>query len=160
MTLALPTTSSESSDAASLIRVVLADDSATIRTLVRYALGPRQGFSVVAEAANGAEALALTDLHHPDCVVLDIGMPGMDGFDVLAQMRIRCPNIPVVMLSGFTDQAVTDRAMARGAAAYLNKSGGLKDLAGTIRHVTTVASEAVSAEHRQPWDNGPHTQRA
>jgi len=145
VTLALQPVSPDANDISrGVIQVVLADDSAAIRTLARHALSARQGFCVIAEAANGAEALALTDRHRPDCLILDIGMPGLDGFEVLAEMQHRFPTIPVVMLSGFADEAVTERAMAGGAAAYLNKSSDLKHLAATIRRVSSPTAEAAS----------------
>jgi signal transduction histidine kinase len=121
---------------ASPIRVLFADDSAAIRTLARYSLSARRGFSVVAEAADGAEVLSLFDIHKPDCVVLDIEMPGIGGFEALEDLQRKHPSTPVVMLSGFSDRSTSDRAFAAGASAFLDKGSSLKDLPETVRSVT------------------------
>src|SRR6478609_2379808 len=99
-----------------LISVVVADDSAAIRTLARYALSASRGFRIVAEAADGPEAIALVATHRPDCVVLDIEMPGMGGFEVLGALRRESPTVPVVLLSGHGDETVAERAIVGGAA--------------------------------------------
>ncbi|MDX6367635.1 MAG: hypothetical protein QOK30_2711 [Nocardioidaceae bacterium] len=114
------------------LTVVVADDSSAIRLLARNALAPRKGFDVVAEASDGAEALRLVEQHRPDCVVLDVEMPGMGGFDALAELQRRTPEIPVVMLSGFSNETVLDRAMTGGAAALLHKDQ-LTRLGDTVR---------------------------
>lgn len=132
--------------AASPIRVVFADDSAAIRTLARHALSGRAGFALVAQAADGIEALKLAEIHRPDCVVLDIEMPGMGGFAALAELRERLPTVPVVMLSGFSDETVTARALAGGAAAYLDKSSQLMLLAETIRRVASRGASRAAGE--------------
>jgi signal transduction histidine kinase len=126
-----------------LIRVMFADDSAAIRTLARYALSAPRGFSIVAEAADGADAVNLVETHQPDCAVLDVEMPGVGGFEALRLLKRRYPALPVVMLSGFADRFVTDRAIADGAAAFLEKGDGLADLAETVRRVTQEAAECI-----------------
>lgn len=136
------------------IRVLFADDSGAIRTLARYALSPRLGFTVVAEATDGREALALFEEHQPDCVVLDIEMPGMGGLEALAEFHSRHPGAPVVMLSGFSDQAVTERAMAGGAAAYLDKSSELMKLADTVRTVTAASAAPIGPAPTPTQDVG------
>jgi signal transduction histidine kinase len=129
-----PTTSRSPDDGRSSapLTVVVADDSSAIRLLARNALAPRKGFAVVAEASDGAEALQLVERHRPDCVVLDVEMPGMGGFDALAELQRRSPEIPVVMLSGFSNETVLDRAMTGGAAALLHKDQ-LTRLGDTVR---------------------------
>jgi signal transduction histidine kinase len=103
------------------LEVVVADDSSALRFLLRSALSPRTGFIVVAEAVDGREVLTLVESHRPDCVVLDVDMPGMGGFEALAELQRRCPTVPVVMLSGFSSETERDRAIAGGAAAFLHK---------------------------------------
>lgn len=148
--IALPTAAGGNS-AAGLIRVLFADDSAAIRTLARYSLSVQRGFTVVAEAADGAEALELFDEHQPDCVVLDIEMPGVGGLEALEELQRRRPEVPVIMLSGFSDETVMSKAKARGAAAYLEKSSQLGSLPDTILQVTKrVSSPPAEAEQREP----------
>jgi signal transduction histidine kinase len=124
--------SPEQSRTTAPLTVVVADDSSAIRLLARNALASRKGFAVVAEASDGAEALRLVQQHQPDCVVLDVEMPGMGGFDALAELQLVSPQIPVVMLSGFSNETVLDRAMTGGAAALLHKDQ-LTRLAETVR---------------------------
>jgi signal transduction histidine kinase len=128
-----------------VVRVLFADDSAAMRTLARYALTAQRGFSVVGEASDGAQALLLAERHLPDCIVLDIEMPGMGGFEALAELRRRCPTTPVVMLSGYSDDAVRQRALDGGAVACLDKSSELKQLGLIIQRVTTQAGHGPSA---------------
>ncbi len=125
------------------IRVLFADDSAAIRTLARYVLSAQHGFEIVAEAATGNEAVSLYDVHRPDCVVLDIAMPGMDGWEACAHIRSRYPAPAVVMLSGSTDERVTERALSSGAEAYLDKGSQLARLAETVRRAVESVREAV-----------------
>jgi two-component system, sensor histidine kinase and response regulator len=119
------------------IRVVIADDSAAMRMLARYALSPQRGFRLVGEAAHGAEALDLIATHRPDCVVLDIEMPGMGGFEALAELRRRAPQLPVILLSGHGDASTAERAIKEGAVAHLDKTSQFILLADTIRQVVT-----------------------
>lgn len=120
------------------IRLAVVDDSDEIRMLARLSLGEPDGFAVVAEAADGAEALAVVDAARPDVVVLDVAMPVMDGFLALAELRRRFPDIAVVMFSGFTDPQLEDRALGLGASAYVRKGGDLTRLAAAIRHAAGV----------------------
>ena len=82
------------------IRALLVDDVADVRRLVRTALRLHGGFDVVAEARDGAEAVRLARLHHPDVVVLDLGLPDIAGRDVLGQLREHSPDSRVVVFSG------------------------------------------------------------
>ena len=127
-----------------LIQVLFADDSSAMRSLARSCLTVSKGFSVAA-ASDGAEALAMFDAHQPDCVVLDIDMPGVGGFEALDELQRRCPEVPVVMLSGFGDPVLTGNAKARGAAAYLQKSTEMGRLAETVRRVTRPVAAAEPA---------------
>ncbi len=130
------------------IRVLFADDSASIRTLARYALSPQLGFEIIGEAASGDQVLSLYDLHRPDCVVLDIAMPGMDGWEACAQLRTRHPAPVVVMLSGSTDQNVADRALSSGATAYLDKGKHLVRLAETVRRAVAGTDEPAASSRQ------------
>ncbi len=140
---------------ADIIRVVVADDSQAIRTLARFALSAQRGFRIVGEAADGSEALELVSTHHPDCVVLDIEMPGMGGFEALAELQGRSPRLPVVLLSGHGDAATADRAVAGGAAAHLDKTSELVLLANTIRRVVTAPVDAVTPGPVEPSPTVP-----
>jgi DNA-binding NarL/FixJ family response regulator len=81
------------------IRVLVADDHAIVRTGIRHVLESGPGFTVVAEASTGAEALELASSLHPDVTVLDISMPGDSGLRVVAELRRRSPETQVLILS-------------------------------------------------------------
>ena len=103
-----------------MIRVVLADDTADLRLLVRLTLEGDGRFEVVGDAANGLEAMELLEREHPDVLVLDMGMPEMDGLQVLAEMNSRGMTSKVLALSGFNG-GVEAKATALGAGDYLRK---------------------------------------
>ncbi|HWH27383.1 MAG TPA: ATP-binding protein [Mycobacteriales bacterium] len=114
-------------------RILLADDSDGLRLLVRSWLSTVDDLEVVAEASNGAEAVALADAHRPDVVVLDVAMPVMDGLEALSELHRRFPSLPVVMLSGFAERDVADQATRRGAYAFVEKTGDLDPLVEVVR---------------------------
>jgi len=133
----------------STIRLAVVDDSDEIRLLARLGLDEADGFSVVAEASDGAEALAVVDAHLPDVVVLDVAMPVMDGLQALAELRVRHPEIPVVMFSGFSERHLEDRARRLGAAAYVEKTGDLTRLAAELRRAAATRGSARSRERAE-----------
>lgn len=103
-----------------MIRVVLADDAAELRFLVRLTLETDGRFEIVGDASNGVEALALLESQSPDVIVLDMAMPEMDGLEVLAAMKHRGFHSKVLALSGFNG-GVKEKATALGAHDYLRK---------------------------------------
>ncbi|HET8951411.1 MAG TPA: response regulator transcription factor, partial [Solirubrobacteraceae bacterium] len=107
--------------ATTVCRLVVADDHPLYREGIVRALRAHGGFEVVAEAADGAEALRLIREHEPDLALLDVRMPGLDGVDVVHALAIRGPDVPVVLLSAFTDVPLVESALAAGAAGYLDK---------------------------------------
>ena len=116
------------------IRVVIADDIPELRTLLWVALQGR-GFELVGEAGDGRETLRLAAGAQPDAVVLDLGMPGTDGPDLIAELRRRTPGVKVVALSAFAADEVQGAAFDQGAHAYLEKDVDPDDLVATLRDV-------------------------
>ena len=107
------------------MRVVVADDSRLMRRMLSDALG-RQGFDVVATAADGDEALAACREHRPDAMTLDLHMPGMDGLGVLRALRAgKVQPVPVVVVSAFSPAhgARAVDALAEGAFELVAKPG-------------------------------------
>jgi CheY-like chemotaxis protein len=102
-------------------RVLIADDVADLRLLLRFALERSGAFEVVGEAADGAEAVARATEHLPDLVVLDLSMPVLDGLEALPFIRKAAPDARVVVLSGFAAAKMEERAIAAGAVAYFEK---------------------------------------
>ena len=103
-----------------MIRVAVADDADDIRMLVRFALEMDGRFEIVGDAVDGVGAITLLETEDPDVIVLDMGMPNMDGLEVLAEMRVRGLCQKVLAFSGFNG-AVEQKARALGADDYMPK---------------------------------------
>ena len=101
-----------------MIRVVLADDSPTARELLRAILEAEGDISVIAEAANGHEAVDQVERHHPDLVVMDVHMPGADGLDATKEIMMRAPT-PIVIVSSITHRDVDLSLSATQAGALI-----------------------------------------
>jgi DNA-binding NarL/FixJ family response regulator len=110
------------------IRTAIVDDAADIRMLVRLQLDLDARFAVVGEAADGLEGLDVIDRERPDLVLLDLAMPNMDGLEVLEELHRRKWERPVVVFSGFANQAMIDKAMSLGAASYVKKGLDIADI--------------------------------
>lgn len=119
--------------ASSTCRVVICDDVPAFRTLVVTVLERADGLSVVGEAANGEEAIAAARAHQPDVVLLDVAMPIMDGIEALPHIRIVAPGAKVILLSGFSNDALRQQALAGGAIDYLEKGTRPADIVAAIR---------------------------
>jgi diguanylate cyclase (GGDEF)-like protein/PAS domain S-box-containing protein len=116
------------------IRVLIADDIPELRTLLRTTLQGR-GFELVGEAGGARETLALAVDREPDVVVLDLGMRGIAGPDLVAELRRRAPAVRVVALSAFADTEQRRRALDLGAHASLDKDVDPDQLVATLREV-------------------------
>ena len=115
------------------IRVLLADDHTLIRAGLRMVVDAQPDLTVVAEAENGRDAVALANTHHPEVAVLDIGMPSLNGIEAARQIRAESPDTGIVMLSMHSDEGYVLRALKAGAKAYLLKDSAEADLARAIR---------------------------
>lgn len=104
-----------------LPRVLLVDDNALVRRLLREQLTARGLLEVVAEAGDAATAVRLAVELRPDVAVLDLSMPGTNGFEAIAALRAAAPATDVVVMSGFAGAEVADGVLAAGAVAYLEK---------------------------------------
>jgi DNA-binding NarL/FixJ family response regulator len=117
------------------IRILLADDHSVMRTGLRLVLERQPDFEVVAEAADGREAVALAEQHHPEVVVMDVTMPSLNGIEAARQICSTLPGMSVVMLSMHSDEAYVLRALKAGARGYLLKEAAESDLIAAIRAV-------------------------
>lgn len=118
------------------IRILLADDHTIVRKGLRLLLDSRPGFQVVAEAADGREAVALAEEHRPDVVVMDVAMPILNGIEAARQISSKSPQIKVVFLSMHSDEGYVLKALKAGARAYLLKDSAEHDLIGAVKAVT------------------------
>ncbi len=118
-----------------MIRIAIVDDHAMVRAGLRQFLGDEIDFEVVAEAADGREALDIVRRGEVDVLLLDISMPGQSGVDALAAIRARAPTLPVLMLSGFAELDYATTLLRQGASGYLNKDCEPAELVKAIRTV-------------------------
>ena len=119
------------------VRLLIADDHAVVRAGLKSLLADVRDIQIVAEAADGDEALRLARRHRPEVVLLDVRMPPSDGLQVLGQFRAELPAVPVVMFSAYENPTYIARAVALGAAGYLNKTASREQIIAAIRQVAT-----------------------
>jgi two-component system KDP operon response regulator KdpE len=116
---------------ASPLKILIVDDEAPIRKLLRMGLGA-QGYSVL-EATNGKMALELLDQQQPGLVILDLGLPDIQGHELLRMMRTRNERVPIVVLSSRGDEAGKVQALDLGADDYVTKPFGMDELLARMR---------------------------
>jgi two-component system KDP operon response regulator KdpE len=113
------------------VSILVVDDEPPIRKLLRVGLGS-QGYAV-SEAPNAKAALELMQAERPDLILLDLGLPGMTGLELLGKWRSDGLDIPVVILSSRTDEAGIVSALELGADDYVTKPFGMNELVARIR---------------------------
>jgi DNA-binding NarL/FixJ family response regulator len=96
-------------------------------------LGGAEDVDLVGLATDGAEALTLVEEHHPDVVLMDLSMPGMDGVEATRRISTNHPSSTVVVLSSFSERRTVLEAIDAGAAGYLLKDGGMDDILRAVR---------------------------
>ena len=134
------------------LSLVLVDDEDDLRELVRETLRAAGGFTVVGEAANGEDAVAVVHDTHPDMVLLDLDMPVMGGLDALPRLRAASPESRVVVLSGMRGHGVAERSRAGGAVGFLEKGIRARELVrellvlGGVLEVVDGALKEISAQ--------------
>jgi len=117
------------------VRVVLADDTRAVRTLLRIALETKMGFEVVGEATNGQEAIDICREQKPDVVLLDLAMPVVDGLEAIPRIRQASPDTRIVVLSGYGDPQMSNHATRLGADTYIEKGADLDIVAAQLRQL-------------------------
>jgi DNA-binding response OmpR family regulator len=139
-------------------RVLVVDDDETIRAIVRRLVEIAGGS--VAEAETGEEGLRALYAERPDIVVLDIDMPGLDGWQVLERVR-QLTDVPVLMLSGHDDQLEKVRALQAGADDYVTKPFGPQELLARLQaHIRRAAGGAAGARSPDAAAVGPYRDAA
>lgn len=148
------------------ITVLLAEDHAVVRQATAEIIQHQADMRVVGQAATGEEAVRLASRESPDVVVMDIAMPHLDGLEATRQIRNRCPDTRVLVLTGREEEQYVVELLQAGAAGYLSKTVALDELLQAVRAVArgesvlppAVASvvvrhmsrEAESVEERSP----------
>jgi two-component system, NarL family, response regulator LiaR len=117
------------------IKVLIADDHAVVRDGTRRILEQEPDMEVVAEAADGEEAIRLAGTAKPDVAIIDIAMPHVDGIEATKQIKTLYPSIAILILSAYDDDQFVFSLLEAGAAGYLLKSIRGKELVEAVRRV-------------------------
>lgn len=131
-----------------LIKVLIVDDHALVRMGIRRLLEDLPDIQVVAEAESGEVALTLVKLHQPDVVLLDMKMPGIDGWEVTRRLTKTNPQVKVIAVTALSTDPLPSRMLQLGAMGYLTKESGLEEMAAAIRKVV-MGEKYLSAEIAQ-----------
>lgn len=134
-----------------MIKVLLADDHGIVRAGLRRIVEESGDMQVVAEADDGREAIERVKKTDPDVAVIDISMPGLDGLEVISQLKTRHPELPILVLTMHEEGQYVVRAIQAGAMGYLTKQSAPEQLVNAIRKVhdgqrylTDDAAEALA----------------
>jgi DNA-binding NarL/FixJ family response regulator len=125
-------------------KILLADDHRIFRDGLRT-LFQQAGDEIVAEAGDGLTAVDLCARHHPDLVIMDVSMPGLNGIEALRKIKGKNPDITVIMLSMHDDLQFIVESLRAGAAGYLLKESAFEELAMAIRTINTDGTYLSSA---------------
>lgn len=118
-----------------MIRIGIVDDHAIVRQGLRHYLAEHVDLRVTGEASNGREALALAQVGDVDVLLLDISMPDQGGIEALKSIRVRFPDLPIVILSGFPEHHYAPTLLRQGANGYVNKDCDPKEIVNAIHTV-------------------------
>jgi len=120
--------------------VLLVDDHQIVRDGIKALLERTSEFRVIGEAGSGSEAVSTARRIHPDLVLMDIGLPGMNGIEATIEVLRHCPNAKVMILSMYDDENSVVAAFRSGARAFLLKKAGAGDLLDALRAVSKGGS--------------------
>ena len=130
------------------MRILIADDHGIVRAGIRLLLERQPDLHVIAEAADGLEALEKSLAESPDLCILDVGMPGMTGLQAAREIRAHRPDSQVLILSMHDDEHYLFEALQAGASGYVLKQEADTDLVGAIRAVARQEAFLTNAAER------------
>ncbi len=146
-----------------MIKILIADDHSIIRKGLTQIVEEVSDMFVSGEAARGQEALEQVRKYDYDVVVLDVSLPGMTGLDVLKQIKVEKPNLPVLMLSIHPEEQYAVRALKAGASGYLTKDRAPDELIVAIRkaydgskYVSSALAEKLALDLEIGTEKPPH----
>lgn len=131
-----------------MIKVLIVDDHALVRMGIRRLLEDLPDMNVLAEAENGEEALIMVKIYKPDVVLLDMKMPGIDGWEVTRRLKKSYPQIKVIAVTAVSIEPLPSRVLQLGAMGYLTKESSAEEMATAIRRVAR-GEKYLSAEIAQ-----------
>ncbi|MGV3740185.1 MAG: UvrY/SirA/GacA family response regulator transcription factor [Gammaproteobacteria bacterium] len=147
-----------------MINVLIVDDHALVRMGIRRLLDDLPDIAVVGEAENGERALDFIRTHKPDVVLLDMKMPGIDGWEVTRRLHKSHPEVKVIAVTALSTESLPSRILQLGAMGYLTKESGSQDLSAAIRKVykgerylsaeiaQKMAIDSLQAHQDSPFD--------
>jgi two-component system, NarL family, invasion response regulator UvrY len=146
-----------------MIRIIIVDDHTVVRRGLKQILSEESDMSVVGEAYNAQEMLALVRKQQCDVIVADISMPGRSGLDVLKELKQDRPKLPVLVLSMHPEDQYAVRALKLGASGYMTKESAPEELVKAIRkvvsggrYVSPSLAEKLALDLAVDTDRSPH----
>jgi DNA-binding NarL/FixJ family response regulator len=118
------------------VRILIADDHPVVRHGLRTLLREHQGWEVIAEAADGMEAVEMANQLNPDVVVLDLSMPRLHGLEACRQIREKAPNCEILIVTQHDSPQMLQQAMLCGAKGYVVKADAARDLLAAVDAVS------------------------
>ena len=141
----------------SSIRVLVVDDNESFRRFVRATLSRRPGLQIISEASDGLEAVQSAQELQPALIVLDIGLPGLNGIEAARRIRKLSPDSTILFLSQETSADIVQEALYLGALGFVTKAHAAGDLLAAVEAVLRkqqFVSSALKAIDGQAWING------
>lgn len=146
-----------------MIRILITDDHAIVRQGLARILEKNQGMKIVAECDNGIDALNWLRDNDCDIALIDISMPGMNGIDLLKQLREEKPRVPVLVISIYPEDQYAVRLIKAGAAGYLTKGcapaivvEAVNQIAGGKKFISPIVAEMLANEFDAEYGKLPH----
>jgi len=146
-----------------MIRILIADDHAIVRAGLKQFVAHEQDMVVTGEAVDGIETLAFVGTGGCDVVLLDLSMPGKNGIDTLRQLKRTCPELPVLILSAYSEQQYAVSLLRAGASGYINKESASDQLVAAIRtvvnggkYVSPSVAQVLVSDLSGDSDKPPH----
>lgn len=146
-----------------MTRILLVDDYAVVRQGLKQILGEPMADAVFEDAASGAEALEKAHAGDWDLVILDMSLPDKSGLDVLKELRLLLPKLPVLVISMHPEEQFAVRALRAGASGYVTKKTAAADIVQAVRrvlaggrYVSPGLAERLAVEVRTSSEKAPH----
>ncbi|HUO16413.1 MAG TPA: response regulator transcription factor [Verrucomicrobiae bacterium] len=131
-----------------LCRVLIVDDSSLVRTHVRKSFESSPEWQVCGEAGNGKEAVEKAQQVHPDCIILDLSMPVMNGIEAARILKKLMPEVPLIMFTSFVTYRLEQEAFAAGVWRVIGKGDSASELVSVARYLAEHAHDPKPSRTR------------